>query len=478
MLKCPLIALSLLVVMIFGAWGQGSPGSITLTMGQFTTTGSSAAYYPPSMYWDGNDAAGVSFTISDSGYYTITVPAAIWARTGTTPVPLTLWFDYAPVDHGVDSISGSNFVYEVDNPSCIYLCPFVSYTSLQMYIYAGTHILQLGCLNCGGGVGIYVQNVQLNLVSTSAPPAEPAGSRDPSIQPFRSYNIWNTAIGSGAVWCASTDADCTELNGLSGFVNSGAWSSAIYNASISDPVITARAFFNAWPYLSFSYMSPWNESFAPAAGADHNMDVYDPTKSIIQEGDNCAITSSPYTVVCAPQTQTPACSGANGVGININGMMRVSEIEAQYYPHMLQYTLPLTALKMPKYYWQVAWPQFMIDYFVEGYSGTIQPGATIGIPSTVNINALGLTADGLGVARALQDYGAMPRASGGTGAFILSAEQAAETAAPTQLANIRSDILKMVPVLAILRNQGPNSINGGGTPRVAAQPRINQSICP
>ena len=116
---------------------------------------------------------------------------------------------------------------------------------------------------------------------------------------------------------------------------------------------------------------------------------------------------------------------------------------------------------------------------LHGGTNGIVPGSTIGIPSTVNLAGLGLTTDGLAVATALQNYGAMPRATGGTTQFTLYAEQAADAGCcTTAMANIRSDMAKIVPVLRIMRNQGPNSINGGGTPRVAAVGRITNSICP
>ena len=107
-----------------------------------------------------------------------------------------------------------------------------------------------------------------------------------------------------------------------------------------------------------------------------------------------------------------------------------------------------------------------------GGSSGIQVGATIGIPSTVNLPSLGLTADGLAVATALQNYGAMPRATGGTSEFISYAEQAADDSGccSTQMNNIRDDLRKIMPYFRILRNRRPNSINGGGLREVQSRP--------
>lgn len=143
---------------------------------------------------------------------------------------------------------------------------------------------------------------------------------------------------------------------------------------------------------------------------------------------------------------------------------------------MLQYAVSKNVTAAPTYTWDAAWPQWTLDGcspggYTGGSSG-IQVGATIGIPSTVNLPSLGLTADGLAVATALQNYGAMPRATGGTSEFISYAEQAADDSGccSTQMNNIRDDLRKIMPYFRILRNRRPNSINGGGLREVQSRP--------
>lgn len=113
---------------------------------------------------------------------------------------------------------------------------------------------------------------------------------------------------------------------------------------------------------------------------------------------------------------------------------------------MLRYAMPTTMTKPPAKWWQVALPQYQVDLCGPScYTGVVPAGSTIGIPSTVSLNTLGLTADGLVLATTLQNYGAIQRATGGppSRGIILYAEQAAETETPSQLANMRIDFLRI-----------------------------------
>jgi hypothetical protein len=110
------------------------------------------------------------------------------------------------------------------------------------------------------------------------------------------------------------------------------------------------------------------------------------------------------------------------------------------------------------------------------YTGHILFGSTVGIPASVDITTLGLTPSGLVLARALQDYGAMQRDTGGNGGIVFYAEQASEGL--PQLNDMRNDIEKIVPYLAILRNQWPGSVNGAGVRRQPPIEGISKSYCP
>ena len=285
---------------------------------------------------ESNGFAQWQFTVPSSGYYSFSVPAFVAFGSG---VYFTPFIDNIPIEHGIDAVSGSDYTYEVQGGTS-------PYTASSIYLYAGQHTLQLGP-ELANASAVFFNAPTITLTSLAAPPAESAGTRDPTIQPLRSYNIWNTAIGSGATWCAQTDGDCATLEGLANSsVNAGSFSEPVYVASNSDPLITIKTSFNGLPTLISQIITNWNTGFTVAPGGDSNIVVYDPTHSFIMDGYNCSITSSPYSVSCSPIIKESVCDGANGAGLGaVVGLMRTSEIQAQLYPHMLQYALSKDAMK-------------------------------------------------------------------------------------------------------------------------------------
>jgi hypothetical protein len=65
-----------------------------------------------------------------------------------------------------------------------------------------------------------------------------AATRNPTDIPFASSSVWNIGIGSNAQWSASTDGDASQLHGLNGAINAGAWGQPIYFGTASDPLVT------------------------------------------------------------------------------------------------------------------------------------------------------------------------------------------------------------------------------------------------
>ena len=65
-----------------------------------------------------------------------------------------------------------------------------------------------------------------------------AATRNPTDIPFASSSVWNIGIGSNAQWSASTDVDASQLHGLNGAINAGAWGQPIYFGTASDPLVT------------------------------------------------------------------------------------------------------------------------------------------------------------------------------------------------------------------------------------------------
>ena len=140
------------------------------------------------------------------------------------------------------------------------------------------------------------------------------------------------------------------------------------------------------------------------------------------------------------------------------------------------------------------WPVIGYDYtcFNGGpptsCSGYIQPGELFGIPASVNCSALGLSAGGLMLCHALQDYGAISDVQTGspTGPQTqLYAEEALSgNATLTAMTSDYGNILG--PLLQIARNNtsanfyagSPTYAKGGGTPRQPIRAGLNLAAYP
>ena len=462
---------------------QPANSNYSLPLASFTFSPRSASYYSSSyIHFVGDDGAQYSQQITSNGYYSISVFASLDPGSAA-PAPIALFLDGLPQGHGPDPASGSDYVWNVTSQQA-----FEQYTASNIYLYAGTHTVGFQCLACSRYATVaLVGAVSIRLTSTAAPPSEPAGSRDPTVQPLRSYNIWNTAIGSGALWSNADDPDTRAIitSAFGATINSGCWSIPVYITKTSDPVgYFATPTRNTMP-IDTGYFTQLAADVLPSCGSDRNITLYDSTHRYMQEFQGCSVISAPAAgYQCYDNLLTDVCEGQNPTGTFTSwtpGLIRVSEIQKALIPHMLRFAMPTTMTKPPAKWWQVAWPEFQVDVCGPTcYSGVVPAGSTIGIPSTVNLGNIGLTPAGLVLATALQDYGAIQRATGGppSAGIILYAEQAAETETTPQLSNMRSDFLKIQPYLRIMRNQASNNVNGGGKPLRPLQPRIDESICP
>ena len=375
-----------------------------------------------------------SLLIEKSGYYSIVVSMRLDFGYAI-PAPIALFLDGLPQGHGTDAISGSEYVWNATGQQA-----FQNYTADNIYLHAGTHSVGLWCLACSpSATAALISDVSILPTSFAAQPSEPAGSRDPTVQPLRSYNIWNTAIGSGAVWSKTDDLDTQAIiSAASGAtINSGCWSVPVYVAKSGDPMGYFAAPTNNVMPFSFGYDTQLPADVQPACGTDRSISLYDPTHRYMQEFLGCSPLALPARgYQCYDNLLTDVCEGQNPTGTFTSwtpGLIRVSEIQRGLIPHMLAYAMPTTMTKPPAKWWQVAWPEFQVDECAPTcYSGVVPPGSTIGIPSSVDISALGLTPSGLALATALQNYGAIQRATGGSPrqGIILYAEQAAEVETP------------------------------------------------
>ena len=93
-------------------------------------------------------------------------------------------------------------------------------------------------------------------------------------------------------------------------------------------------------------------------------------------------------------------------------------------------------------------------------------GALVALPPDVDVGALGLSAEGLMLARAFQDYGGY--VVDRSGCFCLYAEPSLEGS--SALANLRRDLAVIRPLLRIVTDNGQLTTGGGGAPRRSPAP--------
>jgi hypothetical protein len=127
-----------------------------------------------------------------------------------------------------------------------------------------------------------------------------------------------------------------------------------------------------------------------------------------------------------------------------------------------------------------AWPQTQEDGFAlngiggKVYSGTVPYGVTLGIPAgAVEPASVKANAGADMLWHALREHGAMIRDSGGSGNTVtFMADQYVNPNDPL-LQGMKQYGAQIMAQVQILGNQGPNSVNGGGTPIVPLIPNPN-----
>lgn len=322
------------------------------------------------------------------------------------------------------------------------------------------------------------------------------GTRDATLQPFRSNSVWNLPIGQGATYADTTDPAtrdfiATSLQGVSitTWANWNEYSHPITFASASDPRATVTDYNDA--SRSGIYNVP---ATAPIAlGSDKHMHIINPARSHIDEAW-ATTRQSPtayrvgrhhridlYGTGLGPQAGVRAYGGSA-----VGGLIRAWETTPTHakYTGKIQHALAVAVDRVQLYYssgWSgydatgygtakgYVWPATEQDWGSETtYKGQVPMGAYFAIPPSVDINALGLTAEGRMVAQALQDFGAyVTDATGGTVAFYV------EPTAPSSFAaNLRKDAPKLRAVMRRVTNNSAATPNGPGARRVPMVPEL------
>ncbi len=157
----------------------------------------------------------------------------------------------------------------------------------------------------------------------------------------------------------------------------------------------------------------------------------------------------------------------------VGGLIRKEELQAENIPHVLAIAVQPTALNKNSpgpFIWPASWADGTTrpgsGY---GVTGNLRMGSLLAIPPSVDITKLGLTGQGLALARTMQDYGAYICETG-SGNVIYYAEPAAAAVAHRALAKA---LAKLTPYLMVVTNNTPGTVGGGGAPRRPPAPPIS-----
>jgi hypothetical protein len=290
--------------------------------------------------------------------------------------------------------------------------------------------------------------------------------RDWRMWPFSQSSPWNTSIGSNATYAS------VSFSGVSGYgITTSNSTVAIGLAQTTDPQVslfTNTAYPGSnWNYLygggtqcnatgtpaaallanSVSSSGPYQQNtwstlaiasttspsanwegtvyfpngMCPSPDADGHMAIFQPNGTVLETYatvvlSNRNIIGDQITSFTNPKGDGAGDENGRRASLipNYAGLIRTGELTSGI-PHALAMLTPPILEKA-----QAVWPAYAYDTNTSSYAGTLPMGTLLAIPPSVNIYTLGLSAKGLVLARAAQDYGVYDADTGGGGVTYLS----------------------------------------------------------
>ncbi len=304
----------------------------------------------------------------------------------------------------------------------------------------------------------------------------PVGSsaRNAWLWPFASDSPWNLPIGSGARFSALNSPAAQDLLAGGALIHAGQWGMPLYRAASGNPWVSVWDEENR---RSFHVQVP--RDARPDPMGDGHLFIGDPDGRFVLEmyrarrlPDGGFVARRAFRVdlhgpgMFLHDGRFPGVRAMDASGMG--GVLRAWELRAGHLSHALTFLLPYTRLKHGP-----VWPSSREDYWgFRDYTGHVPIGTLVAIPRWVKLDAMSLSAAGLTLAHALQDYGAYCDDSVGTDGLVLTAEGAAEEMAELQA--MRRDFPVIRAALRVVENNTAASLGGGGVPLVALAPGIDR----
>ncbi|MHA7287353.1 hypothetical protein ACX80I_13830 [Arthrobacter sp. MDT3-44] len=316
-----------------------------------------------------------------------------------------------------------------------------------------------------------------------APAPLASATRVTSLHPFSSASFSNTSVGSGIQFAPANDQRNLDLQKETTGLASARWSVRVVKATLNDPIVEVKVVSGSTWLVKHPLGTPIRipRDAMPGAGTDQHLSVIQPDGRYMVEGWVMKkVDDTHWTAGFAGMTDLTTdgrAFGARASGISqIHGQIRAEEVRDGRINHALSIGIDNDQLKHATHVENGqtrngVWPARSEDGDgTTSYTGSIPMGSMFAIPASVDIRKLGLTPDGLVVARALQDYGSYVLIRSGT--TNLTAEPTAEALYPAKVQNIRSDWAKIRPHLRYVTNSNADTVAGGGVRRVAPLPDV------
>jgi hypothetical protein len=333
--------------------------------------------------------------------------------------------------------------------------------------------------------------------------------KDFRLQPFSANSPWNYPIGSKAIYEVIPGLPDLSI----GLNYDGRWTTAIYSANENDRV--GKLYFNqetwqlldggmknrgnpprveerlrsksspdplpanpystvipgssepVWPadyhkadafYYSRTFRIP--PSAYPSPDSDSLIAIYQPNGWVLDAYG--AIVLSNGDIVCMAVSYIDARGEGTGWSNgrrasmipSFAGLIRDGEITSGAIRHALACQMSPTVLRE-----EAMWPAYAFDMNAS-YSGSIPMGALLAVPPQVNINNLGLTAQGKVLALAMQNFGVYIVDRGGSGGMTLLADLKARD---IRWKDWQNDLNVIKPYLKWVSNNSATNLGGGGT---------------
>lgn len=358
------------------------------------------------------------------------------------------------------------------------------------------------------------------LVLTQNKSADPT-TRDPLVQPFVPESIWNMPIGSGAQFVSANlaadppggDYGYIEADDEGIVLNPTSPLTSVYYSGVGWSGGDRCAYTTTGSENGLPVSVPIPSSYTVPNGTNNSAAVFllSDNQSLVSMEPFARCTAGSYGTAYVTSTQWNAnlyatgYFGAHGGSYlsNLGGTIRLGEMRpTQAGPtHALKIDLtgPVEFFHPSSYSVAFTWPAHAADNPGWELYGTQSPaanannwymvmGALLAIPSSVNINEIGLrTQMGLQLAWTLQNYGAyIVDETGGAGMNICVEHGSAGNfedqfqsdwgfsfnAHVVDNTEWIQDIEMIRPLLSIVTNNSSSSIGGGGTPLQPLAPAL------